>query len=58
MTETFNFLSNIGHRSLSIWDAEKGQFAAYYFDGFNRVGEKVFADTRKAALEKLWARNK
>lgn len=29
------------------------QFAAWYFDGVNQIGEKVFGSTRKEALDNL-----
>ena len=51
MTETFNFLSNLPPRILSKW--ENNQFAAWYFDGLNQIGQKVFGATREEAIDNL-----
>jgi len=48
------FLSSLPPRILSKW--ENNQFAAWYFDGFNQIGEKSFGATRQEALDNLYNR--
>lgn len=42
----------LSYRILSQW-IKDNQFAAWYFDGINPIGEKVFGATRKEALDNL-----
>jgi len=44
-----------GPRILSQY-IKDNQFAAWYFDGVNPIGEKVFGATRKEALDNLYNR--
>lgn len=44
-----------GPRILSQW-IKDNQFAAWYFDGVNPIGEKVFGATRQEALDNLYNR--
>ncbi len=46
---------NLPLRILSQRNAS-GTFDAWFFDGYNQIGEKVNAHTRKEAVEKLQAR--
>ena len=43
---------NFGLRILSQY-IEPGKYAAWYFDGVNQIGNKVFAGTRGEAISKL-----
>lgn len=46
------FMNILPYRILSQYQGNN-QFAAWYFDGYNQVGEKVFAPTRKEAIDNL-----
>ena len=48
-------MSILPYRILSQW-IKDNQFAAWYFDGVNPVGEKVFGATRKEAIDNLYNR--
>lgn len=45
-------MNNLPHRILSQGN-KNGTFDAWFFDGFNQVGEKVSGNTRKEAVENL-----
>lgn len=51
MIETFNFLSSLPNRILSIKAGDK--FEAWYFDGINQVGERATGATREEAIKNL-----